>query len=251
MTEPASESSPSPASNPNVKAYPRIPWRSLLAQGAVIVTSILLAFGVDAWWAARLNANSEQGHRAALRRDFLITQERATESLRVARTADETLVTFLRSMAKDDGKPLDRSAFIAVLAGLGYEVFSAPRGAYEAMVNSGQVELLQSRELKYALADFFGVIEDTRVSEAQLLKVIVEFEISTLFAEKIGWIEIYFSLDDPDSPIAPPLAARLASWRGDRELANWLAILAAHHGAVAEDYEFLVQRITKILQLLE
>ena len=30
-----------------------IPWLRVFAEGAVIVVSILLAFGIDAWWEGR------------------------------------------------------------------------------------------------------------------------------------------------------------------------------------------------------
>jgi hypothetical protein len=38
----------------------RIPWLRILVEGAVIVGSILLAFGIDAWWDAAQDRGVEQ-----------------------------------------------------------------------------------------------------------------------------------------------------------------------------------------------
>ena len=44
----------------------RIDWFRILVQGAVIVGSILLVFGIEAWWDAR----QDSVHRAALLEDL-------------------------------------------------------------------------------------------------------------------------------------------------------------------------------------
>ncbi len=35
----------------------QIPWLRVFGEGLVIVVSILLAFGIEAWWAERLKRN--------------------------------------------------------------------------------------------------------------------------------------------------------------------------------------------------
>jgi len=38
---------------------PQIPWRRVFVEGGVIVGSILLAFGIDAWWERRQERERE------------------------------------------------------------------------------------------------------------------------------------------------------------------------------------------------
>lgn len=60
----------------------RVPWRRFLVEGAVIVVSILFAFGIDAWWAERQERRVllevEERLRAQMseNRAFLITENR-------------------------------------------------------------------------------------------------------------------------------------------------------------------------------
>ena len=41
-------------------ATPQIPWARVLVEGVVIVASILLAFGIDAWWEQRQDREEER-----------------------------------------------------------------------------------------------------------------------------------------------------------------------------------------------
>ena len=43
-----------------------IPWPRVIVEGAVIVVSILLAFGIDAWWEGRQERAEEGRYIAAL-----------------------------------------------------------------------------------------------------------------------------------------------------------------------------------------
>jgi hypothetical protein len=47
-----------------------IPWGRVLVEGVVIVASILLAFGVDAWWAERAEKRAEREELANVRQEL-------------------------------------------------------------------------------------------------------------------------------------------------------------------------------------
>jgi len=59
----------------------RIPWRRVLVEGVVIVGSILLAFGIEAWWDSIQERSAEEAHLVALESDL-------TESLRLMEVSD-------------------------------------------------------------------------------------------------------------------------------------------------------------------
>ena len=44
-----------------------IPWLRVFVEGVVIVGSILLAFGIDAWWDDRANLEETRGNLEAVR----------------------------------------------------------------------------------------------------------------------------------------------------------------------------------------
>lgn len=228
----------------------RIRWSAILVQSATIVSSILLAFAVNAWWASRLDTEKEHGYLLALQRDFEIARKRLDDSLDAAEKGqDDSLALF---MAMNEGRleELGRSVFFMMNNALGYEVYSAPGGAYATMVGAGEVELLQSLELKRELADLGGGIEDLRVSERQLLDALDRFQTTELFAQKVGNQDIGYSVLNPDAAMGPVVKARVASWKDDRVLANWLVTMRLRHSTVLEDYQFLSARIDRILDVL-
>ena len=59
----------------------RIPWLRIFVEGLVIVVSILLAFGIDAWWDERGENRQEQALLQGLVKDF----RRADSVLAVSR----------------------------------------------------------------------------------------------------------------------------------------------------------------------
>ena len=56
----------------------RIPWPRVLAEGTVIVSSILLAFAIDAWWDGRTQEHNQSVLLRALLDDLLEKQELLT-----------------------------------------------------------------------------------------------------------------------------------------------------------------------------
>lgn len=51
-------------------AIEKISWRRILVEASVIVGSILLAFGIDAWWDARMELAEEQRYLEGLDAEF-------------------------------------------------------------------------------------------------------------------------------------------------------------------------------------
>ena len=232
-------------------SMPRIAWRAVFVQGTTIVTSILLALAVNAWWASRLATQSEGEHLQALQRDFRIASTRLDASIAAARQGHDESLALVMALAQDKLKELGRQALHKASTAMSYEVYSAPDGAWATIVSAGEVDQLQSQELKLQIADLYGGLEDLRVSEHQLLEQVIRFQSSEVFATKIGMGDIGYSAGNPDAPMGPAALERVASWHGDRLLENWFALLAVHHSLVLEDYDFLSTRVDRVLQQLE
>jgi hypothetical protein len=60
---------------------PRVPWVRIIAEGAAIVVSILLAFGIQAWWEGRQERRVELDILSGLRSDFEANREQLVVSL--------------------------------------------------------------------------------------------------------------------------------------------------------------------------
>lgn len=63
----------------NPSGLRRIPWTRVVVEGAVVVISILLAFGIDAAWAARQARSTEVDYLNALRAEMVLASEELAE----------------------------------------------------------------------------------------------------------------------------------------------------------------------------
>ena len=98
----------------NHEATRGVRWRRLSAEGVVIVGSILLAFGVQAWWESRGETLQSRALIAALSEDF----ETAGRRLRVTQTSHERAFLSaerLLTYAEDGAVPETERAQIALV----------------------------------------------------------------------------------------------------------------------------------------
>ena len=122
-----------------------------LAEGAVIVLSILVAFGLDAWWDYAKQRTAEADHLRALLIDFQETRagnettiahgERIIEHAKVLSAAAE-------AEAPPTGPQMDAMLFELV----SLPTFEPVVGAYEELIAAGNLRLITDKELRSALA---------------------------------------------------------------------------------------------------
>ena len=125
----------------------------LLAEIAVVVLGILIAFGLEAAWERRGTRADERAHLRALASDFAQNVERLQRHVeqeeRISARSRE-LLTLARSP-----EPAPTDSVFKLLGG----VFNSGRyepvtGAYEALVNSAGLTLIRDDSLRASLAEF-------------------------------------------------------------------------------------------------
>jgi hypothetical protein len=214
----------------------KLDLKRLSGEGLVIVVSVLLALSADAWWDSRMDEERAERYLAALARDFAQMSQRVDESLETA-VAGDAAGTLLLNSLRDLGPRVDPDSATAwVLRIVSYEVFSPSLGAYEALVASGDVDLLSDGALKVDLANFFGSFQDVRASEEVLRSVQSDFWSSADFSRLVGFHRI-------SGPFGPPA---VQSWSSSDALLSSVAAVTLAQSVVAEDYRFLRERIASI-----
>ena len=121
-----------------------------------------------------------------------------------------------------------------------YEVFTSSVGGYQALVASGNLELLENDRLKSELADFFGSFEDVRASEQLLLDTQVVVFGSKSFSHLAGW----HRMGQGGVPVAGKFP--VDQWSGSDEFMNAVGIYTVRQNDVLEDYKYLKTRIRNI-----
>ncbi len=215
----------------------------MISESVLIVVSILLALSADAWLDSRNQEVQLGGQLAALERDFQTMLERVDASYSAASRGVESGTRL--SVLMQEGSAIDPDLARERLWHLVfYEVFTPSVGAYQALIASGNLELLENDGLKRQLADFFGSFEDVRASERLLLDTQVVFFGSKTFSRLAGW----HRMGQGGVPVAGKFP--VDEWSGSDELMNAVGILTVRQNDVLEDYEYLRTRIQNIAAVI-
>ena len=139
----------------------RLPAKLLWALGeiGIVTVGILIAFSLDQWWDNRSLARREQAHLRALASDF----QQNVDSLKklivleqqVSASSHELL---LRSQSRQPSSSESLSKLFARVFNSGR--YEPVMGAYEALVNSAGLTLIQDDSLRAALAQFSARVND-------------------------------------------------------------------------------------------
>ncbi len=144
----------------------KIPWRAALIEGAVVVTSILLAFGLNAWWASVQSRHQERQYLYALQREFSLARD-SLESQKVRRTWARHVAEALIAQVQGAPRAPDDSLLLWS-SGLSLQIdFDPARAVYDDLVSSGGTQLIRSDSLRMMLAQYASQLELVRHADQQ------------------------------------------------------------------------------------
>jgi hypothetical protein len=139
-----------------------IPWKRLIAEGAAIVVSILLAFWIDAWWDRNQASERERVLLEALLDDMQSLQADRGYRDQYA----EALVETARKLL-DIGRASETDATARdvdhLLSDLLYTAGGLDQGSHvlDMLFSGGELADISSRELRQILVDLrFGLVEE-------------------------------------------------------------------------------------------
>ncbi|MBW3567273.1 MAG: hypothetical protein KY410_04820 [Proteobacteria bacterium] len=137
-------------------------WKTLtwaLGEISIVAVGILIAFSLNAWWDDRSMAQQEQMHLHALAGDFEQNVAELRELVEMEKRIASYSLKLLNLSETNDVEPPES------LAGMTGEVFNSARfepvmGAYEGLVNSGGLTLIQDEQLRASLAYFAAQVRN-------------------------------------------------------------------------------------------
>jgi len=138
----------------------QVPWLRILAEGFAIVVSILLAFGIQAWWEQRQQRGREQEMLSGLAADFSSTLSQLHRQI-VANEDRQGLLLALETMTDAELRAIpEDSVNLYEFALLGFGTFDARDGTLEALVASGDLGIIQDRRLREELMAWQSLVGD-------------------------------------------------------------------------------------------
>lgn len=134
-------------------------WVAATVEFVVVVIGIFLAFQVDRWYESSQKLEDVRANLVALSNDFADSRKLLDESIARHERAAEAALRVTSIGVEEAGAISHRdfySLLRAVYAPLG---FSPVRRTYDAMISTGEIEVIPDAELKQELASFFALMD--------------------------------------------------------------------------------------------
>ncbi len=130
-------------------------WRTVLAEGLAVLGGVLAAFAIDAWWDGRQDSRQRDQYIEALRVELVDTRREVVGHLDRMTASMEAARDLLSLVAAPSSATASADSVTTLLGLLGPLVDFAPRrAAFDDLINSGGLQLIESDSLRRALAAY-------------------------------------------------------------------------------------------------
>lgn len=145
-----------------------IPWKRIFAEGIAIVVSILLAFWIDAWWAAGREREEVQGMLSAVLEDFQRSKS-WVENRRTFAMAKQNSIFKLIELSQEQSAEFDETSIDVLLSEIGWFQSEVPvvTSALNALISSGKLGSVETDALRRDISDWPSDIEYIHVQVLQ------------------------------------------------------------------------------------
>ncbi len=232
----------------------KVPWTSLLVEGGAIVVSILLAFAIDAWWTDRQIRLEEGVALNQLQVEFETNARLLNEKRQTQQNIYDAARYLLVLTADENGSNAD-IARVADSVMLISEVrtFDAEVGALSSLINSGKLSILQSNELRSALAAWPALVSDLSEDEMGTWNytdssILPYLDSRSSVRELMAVSPAYSELLDPGHGRNSVDIDVLIQ---DREFENLVVERLKFEAIIIAGYDELENQVTRILQLID
>ena len=230
-------------------------WSRVMAEGAAIVASILLAFAIDAWWEERGIRAEEQEVLRGLRDDFqnvrAILHRPHCENHEGHLDALEAFM-----VAAENGDVAEAEAVVDELLNVLLTPMTSDLGvgSLDALLSSGRIEILQNRQLRAMLAGWQGVIGEVLDDQARNEKSVFEIHIPHFIDNDIpAGDSVALWYDDRPLPLRLPSSdpESVARILADRKILEMAKISYGYRRHTSEEFESAINTVDDILAEIE
>ena len=144
----------------------QIPWPRIFAEGIAIVVSILLAFGIQAWWEAYQDWGDEQATLVRVHDELVAERERVLLFEGLHGETASTSLSFVGLIDELGGVPGTIRVPDRQLARLIHTPsWETETPSLDGLLQSGGIEMIGDADVRAAIARWDSRVQDTRSSE--------------------------------------------------------------------------------------
>jgi hypothetical protein len=185
----------------------RIPWLRVFVEGAVIVLSILLAFGIDAWWDGVGEASRRKALLEGLQADFDLAATQFEVQNAIGQTVVEATERWLELSRSAEASPSLVPLADTLLSEMLYvTLFEPPLGAVEALINGGDMSVLEDPQLARDLTTWMALLNTYQEREEYAVAVYHDQLMPYLIESGVAVADLTWVSDTtfaPDYPLTP------------------------------------------------
>lgn len=196
-------------------------WFAVFLDFVVVVVGLFIGLQIDTWWEARRESRLEGEYLTELKEDFELNESRLDDS--IARL--EHVLRNIRDL--HEAAALETPGLSVVELNERFRSISSMPSfipvtrAYSNLTGSGDLKLIESRELKNALADYYAAAELTllvqNTHEMELVQIYEPYIIANLDYAAVQTTRV------DDFSLPPPIEeSRILDVLGTREFRNVL-----------------------------
>jgi hypothetical protein len=225
-------------------------WFAVFLDLLVVVFGLFIGLQIDTWWEAQRESRFEGAYLTELREDFELNQSSLEISLaELEEIAQSIIALHEAAVLKTPNTSVSElnQNFRSISS---MPTFFPVNRAYSNLTGSGDLRLIQSRQLKNALADYYAAAQLTllvqNTHEMELVQIYEPYIIANLDYAAVQTTYI----DDVSLP--PPLEeSSILDVLGTREFRNVLTQKWVITTDLLDQHRGMLDRTQKILQLLE
>ncbi len=234
---------------------PQIPWLRVFVEGVVIVGSILLAFGIEAWWDERQERADEQLTLAALQVEFLGAKAELDYRRELHGRIEEGVkftVAALQGARHRNVSSIPLSHAVLALAYIP-PTTQLSLGTLTGLIQSGQLGILQEPELRTALSGWATFLDEMTEEETRALDF-VQSQLDPVLRSRVDvtpFVNMEFVRAFLDGTVSQVEAARESLVPADLETMGVFAVRLSIIQHLLEEFPPLQNEVDRILGLIE
>jgi hypothetical protein len=174
----------------------QIPWPRIIAEGVVIVASILLALATDAWREDRRERAEEGEALGRLDAEFAAVDSVMRDWRDNHRAILEAGQALLEHTGPEGSSSLSADSIGHLLGVVQFTwTLDPPSGVLSSLVASGQLGLIQSQDLRVELASWQGLLDDVHGDETWALQLVSD-RLDPYLDENVSFRTVLAQSDD-------------------------------------------------------
>ncbi len=228
----------------------KIQWKRLSVEGAAIVTSILLAFAIDAWWDDRHERIEERRILESLKAEFLSNAELIPSYIEGHRRSAEYTWALLNAMKSAEPGSTIRYPAAKFMQVLGHSSTDPQRGALDAILQSGELRYVTNPAIRERLAAWPRLVVDATENE-DLLRNLWDPKLLEALAKDVD-LTIIGDVDDTcwEDPTLEQCAAIEISLPRNTEVMAYLYEIGRYADEGVRELGLLVEEANDIVILI-